>query len=223
MLAKVKSQCLKVLGLIHGGNSFDGAAYWERRAKKFGRRAVLNIAHSSIEYDHVTEVQKQILLPLFTANLRGFERTVLDFGCGPGRFTADLANAVQGSAVGVDISRRLIDMAPKASNVTYRVLPNGILPHDDFKFDVVWDCLVLGGIPEIAIGSTAEALEDALPPGGLLFLAECTSNRPNGSYWFFRGAKYYQSLFPRVDLRVISTYVDVDDEISILCGRKREC
>jgi SAM-dependent methyltransferase len=187
------------------------------------QRAVLNLAHAGNEYDHVTDVQKKILLPLFKAHLKGYERTVLDFGCGPGRFTADLANAVQGSAVGVDISRRLIDMAPRASNVTYRVLPNGILPHDDFRFDVVWDCLVLGGIPDIAVGATAEALEDALQSGGLLFLVESTSNRPNGTYWFFRGANFYKSLFPRVNLRIISTYVDVDDELSILAGRKRGC
>ena len=125
--------------------SLTGYAYWEARVKKYGARAVLNLSHKPQEYDAVTAEQKRILLPLFAAQLRGDERTVLDFGCGPGRFTASLAEAVQGSAVGVDISEELLKLAPQASNVTYRTIPRGVILPGDLSYDVAWVCLSSGG------------------------------------------------------------------------------
>lgn len=221
----LKSWCKKILFFNYiffnyKSRPFNACAYWQERAKKYGRRAVLNLAHGDEEYVQVTENQKKALLPLLSAQLVGTEKTILDFGCGPGRFSADLANAVNGSAVGLDISATLLDMAPPARNVTYRAIPDGVIPATDFGFDVIWICLVLGGIPETAIWATCEALETALTPRGLMFLVENTSRQPDGSYWFFRKVSYYQALFPHLDLRLISTYFDAGEEISVLAGRK---
>jgi hypothetical protein len=63
-------------------------------------------------------------------------------------------------------------------------------------------------------------LEAVLKPGGLMFLIENTAQKPDGAYWFFRTASYYQSLFPSIDLQRISSYTDVSEEISIFAGRK---
>jgi 2-polyprenyl-3-methyl-5-hydroxy-6-metoxy-1,4-benzoquinol methylase len=216
----LKSCCQKILFFNRRNRSFNAHAYWQERAKKYGRRAVLNLAHGDGEYAQVTEDQKKVLLPLLSAQLLGTEKTILDFGCGPGRFSADLANTIHGSVVGMDISQRLLAMAPRARNVSYRAIPDGVIPANSFKFDVIWVCLVLGGIPEPAVKATCQALESALTPRGLMFLVENTSLQADGSYWFFRTASYYQALFPHLDLQLISTYFDAGEEISILAGRK---
>jgi ubiquinone/menaquinone biosynthesis C-methylase UbiE len=46
---------------------------------------------------------KEILFPLLQSQLTGTECNLLDFGCGPGRFTTDLAELISGKAVGVDV------------------------------------------------------------------------------------------------------------------------
>ncbi|QLQ26682.1 MAG: class I SAM-dependent methyltransferase [Dechloromonas sp.] len=145
----------------------------------------------------------------------------MDFGCGPGRFTPDLANLIHGSAVGIDISARLIAIAPKASNVRYGLVSDGLINADGIKFDVIWICLVLGGIPDDVINSTAKELERTLNPGGLLFLVENTSRKVSAQYWIFRSVEQYQALFQSIDLGYIGSYSDVGEEISIIAGRKK--
>jgi SAM-dependent methyltransferase len=209
--------------LTNRNQGLDGSAYWRKRVKKHGKRSVLNLAHPDSEFDEVTEGQKKLLFPLLSNLLRGPEKSVLDFGCGPGRFTSDLANLVGGQAVGLDISQDLIRIAPLADNVSYRVMADSGIPAYDLKFDVIWVCLVLGVIPEPAIKAKAEALEQLLSPGGLLFLVENTSQKPDLDYMFFRSVSQYQAMFPSVALQALSSYSDVGEEISILAGRKREC
>lgn len=87
---------------------------------------------------------------------------------------------------------------------------------------MIWVCLVPGAIPESAIKATAEALEQLLSPGGLLFLVESTAQKPDTTYWFFRSVSQYKAMFPSIALQFLSSYNDVGEEISILAGRKRE-
>ena len=80
-------------------------------------------------------------------DLRGNEH-VLDVGCGDGKVTAEIAQAVpRGSAVGVDASLEMIEFARKT-------FPPGAIPNLGFhimdareihfaeKFDVVFSCLL---------------------------------------------------------------------------------
>lgn len=216
----VKSFLKKLFRYLSKDNSFDAHGYWHKRAKKYGKRAVLNLAHSEDSFEQVTEQQKKILFPVFSSLLNNYEESVLDFGCGPGRFTADIANLIHGSAVGVDISEDLLAMAPRTSNVRYALLSDGLIKADGVKFDVIWICLVLGGIPDSAINATAKDLERVLNPGGLLFLVENTSRKVSAQYWHFRSVERYQAIFPSIDLRCIATYSDTGEEISIIAGRK---
>jgi SAM-dependent methyltransferase len=220
MYSVIKRVVTRIRDIAGKNNRFDGKQYWEARAVTYGKNAVLNLAHKETEFDQVTASQREILLPLFTNQLLGSERSVLDFGCGPGRFTQDLAEAIHGSAVGVDISEKLIQLARPGPNVTFRVAASGEIPGNIAEFDVVWICLVLGGIPEVALRDTIVHLEAVLKPGGLMFLIENTAQKPDGAYWFFRTASYYQSLFPSIDLQRISSYTDVSEEISIFAVRK---
>jgi SAM-dependent methyltransferase len=76
--------------------------YWTKRALRHGERAVLNLGHKHEEEAAVTAAQKESLLPMLRSRLRGDEKIVLDYGCGPGRFTAALAETIHGRAIGVD-------------------------------------------------------------------------------------------------------------------------
>ena len=78
--------------------------------------------------------------------LTGNEKTILDFGCGVGRFSAPLAKISNCKVIAVDPIEHLIKMAPKDDNVEYQVIQEGILPLDDASIDVIWVCLVLGSI-----------------------------------------------------------------------------
>jgi SAM-dependent methyltransferase len=66
-------------------------------------------------------------------------RRVLDAGCGVGYGTAMLANAGAAEAVGVDISRRAVEVAAAAAPANAHFLVGDVheLPFDDRGFDVV--------------------------------------------------------------------------------------
>ena len=82
--------------------SADLVGFWEDRARRYGRRAVLNLGYEDVEYDSVTAAQKNELFPLLDKMLTGDEQLVLDFGCGAGRFSAALSTLVGAKVVGVD-------------------------------------------------------------------------------------------------------------------------
>lgn len=221
MLSLLKSVFWHLSALFRAKPTPTGQEYWKSRAKKYGRRAVLNLVHADKDFDRITGEQKQILLPALLSQLRGDEKTVLDFGCGPGRFTPALAQLIRGTAVGVDTSQELISLAPCAPNVSYIVLPeNGVL-HDDSQFDVVWVCLVLGGIPLASLGCTLQLLQQSIRPGGLLFLVENTSALVDEPHWSFRSVSQYQTMFPGIDLQIVATYTDAKQKITAMAGRRK--
>jgi ubiquinone/menaquinone biosynthesis C-methylase UbiE len=194
----------------------DLVDYWEVRAGQHGRRAVLDISHTDQEYDAVTELQRRELFPYLASSLNGRERMVLDFGCGPGRFTPSLADLVHGAVIGVDPVRSLIEIAPRATNVEYRVSDGRVIPLADDSVDVVWICLVLGGIREL--GATVGELKRVARPDALLFIAENTSERQDLPHWFYRSVEDYRQAFD-APLDHVHDYVDQGERISILRGR----
>ncbi len=134
MYSVIKRVVARIRDISGKNKYFDGKQYWEARAGMYGKNAVLNIAHKETEFDQVPASQREILPPLFTNQLLGSERSVLDFGCGPGRFTPDLARAIHGSAVGIDISEKLIQFARPAPNVTFRAAASGEIPGNIAEF-----------------------------------------------------------------------------------------
>lgn len=176
----------------------------------------MNISHSEEEYETVTACQKQALFPYLESALDGHERVVLDFGCGPGRFTLDLADLVHGTAIGVDPVQRLLDLAPRAENVRYLLSDGELIPLPDDSVDVVWVCLVLGGIREL--DETIAELERVARPETLLFVAENTSDLPDLEHWCYRSVDGYRDAFD-APLDHVGDYFDEGERISILCGR----
>ena len=194
---------------------------WKRRAKQYGPRAALNIGHSDEEIEAVTEMQREKIFPSLKQALTGHEKAILDLGCGPGRFTPDLAELIQGNAIGVDPIQRFLDMAPKDNNVQYKLMKESNIPVNDDSIDVVWICLVLGGIIEKhVLRDLVSEVERILKDGGLIALIENTTDINDVKYWKFRSVEFYQSLFGFAELKHLSDYYDLDDRISIMVGRK---
>jgi SAM-dependent methyltransferase len=197
--------------------------YWEKRARIYGKRSVLNIGHTDDEFDEVTTMQKEKIFPILKQQLSGNEKMILDFGCGPGRFTSDLADIIQGYAIGVDPIQSLIDLASLSQNkcVEYRIMNEGIIPLETATVDIVWICLVLGGITDCGVlQRTRDEIDRVLKSNGLLFLVENTSEKDNAGYWKFRSVREYRDLLRPFDLDVLSEYWDIGERISIMAGRR---
>jgi len=198
-----------------------GMDYWNKRVAQYGKRSVFNIAHTEDELEKITERQKKEIFPYFVSSLEGTEKTVLDFGCGFGRFTPDLARMICGDAVGVDPIPALIEMARPRTNVAYRVMEGGVIPLPDEHFDIVWICLVLGGLTGGALKIEIAEIDRVLKKGGLLFIIENTSKKKNVPHWTYRQFDEYRTLLPFVALRHLHDYFDLEEQISIMAGRKR--
>lgn len=197
------------------------AEAWERRARTYGARAVFNLTHDEVQLAQVTEMQKREIYPHVRAALNRQERLALDFGCGPGRFTRDLAEMIGGRAIGVDTTRAFIEMAPPAPMVEYRHMAAGRIPVADGEADLVWICLVLGGlIEQHVLEASVREINRVLRSGGLLVLIENTSPAPDAAHWKFRSVADYRALFPFVPLEHKSDYFDASERISIMTGRK---
>ncbi len=221
MLLRIKTLLASISSRLCANHTLSGGEYWRRRTEKHGRHAVLNLAHPIGDFERVTVQQRKMLFPVLTNLLLGYEQTVLDFGCGPGRFTPDLAQLIGGSAIGMDISKELIALAPSARNVMYRVISENEYFGSDDEFDVVWVCLVLGGISQALLGDTVHLIERAVRRGGLLFLVENTSKQPDVPHWSFRSVEQYKDMFSSIDLHKVYEYKDLGQEISVMAGRRR--
>lgn len=196
------------------------ADYWHKRAETYGRRSVLNLIHENASFDAITQLQKDLLFPLFISELTGGETTVLDFGCGPGRFTDSLAELIGGTAVGVDITPNLIALAPPSERVRYMCITSARLPFPDSSFDIIWSCLVLGAIPDCDLQEHLSEIDRVLKPKGLFFFVENTAVEKSTGYWFFREEKTYIDLAGFCRPAVLSRYYDASQRISVFSGRK---
>lgn len=205
--------------LIQRKKAFNGIEYWGQRVKMFGERSVLNISHSDAEMEAVTNMQRQEIYPYFRKSLKGNEKLILDFGCGPGRFTLDLACMISGKAIGIDPVGSLLEMAPKHENVEYKIMKEGMIPLPDAYVDIIWVCLVLGCIRKTALKRTIDDIKRVLKRDGLLFLIENTSNKESVEHYAFRQFCDYKEMFSFITLRHLHDYFDLGERISIMAGR----
>jgi ubiquinone/menaquinone biosynthesis C-methylase UbiE len=181
----------------------------------------VNLAHSGEQLEDLTHRQVAELFPHFRRQLRGDERMVLDFGCGPGRFTGPLAEATGGRVIGVDPMRELLDLAPRRPGIEYVLSDGRRIPLADTSIDVVWCCLVLGGLSDAKVVDTVSEFERVLRQGGLIFLVENTAAKPDCPHWRFRPVELYQALIPFAPLTHLHDYDDLGERISVLAGRKK--
>ncbi len=194
--------------------------YWEDRAKNYGVRSVIHLGHTEEELEKVTAFQIGFLFPLYQKILSdGSGNIILDFGCGPGRFSGKLAEFFQAQVIGVDPIKKLIDLAPAAANVEYRLMAEGIIPLEENSVDSVFICLVFGSITDSAVlTKTVSEIERVLKPGGSVFLVEKTSE--DLSNFQTKTVEFYTNLFSFASLVKIDQYTDIVDCNSVFTGKK---
>ncbi len=198
--------------------------YWQARARKFGKRAVISIDHSDKEFDLVKNRDRDVLFPILKKHLTGHEQLVLDFGCGSGRFTSDLAQLINAQAIGVDPTSELIKLAPKAKKVKYLVIKNNHIPLPDESVDVIWIYAVLGCVSNNTLAATLKSLTRVLKRNGVFFMTENTSSAPNSDFYTYRSAEEYIKSVPNVPMKHVHDYYDIgtdfNERFSVMVGNK---
>jgi SAM-dependent methyltransferase len=181
----------------------------------------MNLAHPVEDYETVTEIQMREILPHLRSALTGKVERVLDFGCGPGRFTGQLAALTGAETIGVDPVPEFLALAPESARVSYRRMEEGWLPLPDHSVDVAFACLVLGGLSGATLTRSVAEIQRVLRGHGLLFLVENTCEKPSPAHWKFRQFPEYAQMFPSVALAHVHAYWDLGERISVMSGRKR--
>lgn len=187
-----------------------------------GKRCVLDLSIPEQKYEETTFWQMRNIFPVLLPQLYGHERTLLDFGCGPGRFTPALDRILPGGAIGFDPCEELIHMARRSSSVPYFTGdPGEFLDSRKTAFDVVFITLVLGGLPPEILPELATKLIASLKPDGLLFLVEHVDPYNTGSdFWHFYPFQTYADLFRPLILQRVGAYPTRGNLVAMLSGRK---
>lgn len=193
---------------------------WNERALTYGQRCVLDLAIPESSFSEMTQFQFTQLIPPLLQRLNGSERQVLDFGAGCCRFSAVLAESIDGTCFAYDISEELLRISPRHPNVWKVSGPIGELTEHAAAFDLIFIALVLGGIPDELLPETVAAITRVAAPGALLFFAEHTG--PGGNdFWRFRSEDAYKTLFPAFAVESVGAYETRGTLVSIFAGRKR--
>ncbi len=208
----------KIRALVHLQPT--GLDYWKDRVDRYGKRAVIDLRHEEGEYDSVTVRQIDEIFPRLESLLDGSEKRSLDFGCGPGRFSPVLAETTGAEVVAVDPMQKLLDLAPRHARVQYQAISPGPLPFESGYFDLIFICLVMGGIPDGPFEEALAEIDRCLRPGGLLFAVENTTSKENLSHWTYRTIPMYLEALRFAHAEHHADYTDNDDIISIFAGRK---
>lgn len=203
------------------GRNPSNISYWRNRAQSLGERSVINQKYS-LSVDEITDYQVKQIFPFLRNELKGDEKIILDFGCGTGRFTGKLAAVINGHAIGVDPIPELLEIArEKNPGSAFLLSKKTHIPLSDKHADVAWVCLVMGGIPSNEARKVALEIHRVVRNDGLLVLVENTSSLQNTSYWNYRSPEQYAELFREFDLKPAGSYKEVDENITILTGRKK--
>jgi 2-polyprenyl-3-methyl-5-hydroxy-6-metoxy-1,4-benzoquinol methylase len=208
---------------------------WEQRAKKFGKSSVLSYNFSKKEYELITQKHKNIIFPILHARYKktlifnpdkdfnSNKNKILDFGCGHGRFSYDLAKKFNASVLGVDKSKSLLKLTKNTFNVKFihekQFIRNKIYKNN--YFDLVFLFSVLGGIPNNKIKDVAKILIDSLKFNGLIFFIEQTGSKNLEGIWRTRTLENYYKLFNKVNLKSSNYFIEDGYSFSIFEGIKK--
>lgn len=99
-----------------------------------------NFWNKWLEYPHTVNFLNKLDLK---------DKTVLDLGCGSGRYTKELVR-LKSEVFGIDVSENLITIAKKdLPNVDFRVGSVDKLPYSNSSFDFVFSGLVIDYFPDL--------------------------------------------------------------------------
>lgn len=131
--------------------------YWDKAA-----------ADPNVERNFISDVSVGDCLRQIQPNIR-FGK-VLEIGCGIGRLTTELSRRGDDYEVyGIDISSKMLDLAPKSS-VKYRTCDGRRIPYADEMFDSVYSMLVFQHIPDSAKAGYIKEAARVLKSGGIFLV-----------------------------------------------------
>ncbi|MGF7078019.1 class I SAM-dependent methyltransferase [Mucilaginibacter sp. UYCu711] len=216
ILSKLKSK----IGFFIYKLTFSPIDYWENRAKRFGELSVLNISLSEEEIQSLKDFQAKTIFPVLKKQLRGNEQTLLDFGCGHGRLSIELADLTKCNVTGADPIKHLLQLAPVNSKVTYKLINKNKIPVENDAFDIIWISFVLGGITaKKDLNQTVKELNRVAKRDGLLFLIENTSDKKDIISWKYYSKQFYINLFKNFNLVHLQDFSHANEQFSIFAGR----
>ncbi|MCB0205322.1 MAG: methyltransferase domain-containing protein [Anaerolineae bacterium] len=202
------------------------AQQWDQRARRLGPRAVGYYRWDERRFQAESAVWWQRLSQYLEAYRKPSHDTLLDFGCGSGRFTARLARTGF-NVVGADPAPAMAALARRQvgrSARIVRLLPGAPLPFESGQFDGLWVCTVLQHVPDEAIKAVVGELRRVVRPGGLVLLCENTQSglgrTSNSGHVVFRTADEYAAFFPGV--AVTEEFVSEGERHTVLVGYLRE-
>lgn len=188
---------------------------WDNKAKSFGPLiASSEVASKNCEIEKQTNHWWDFFVHCFRRASLSSESSILDFGCGSGRFTHRFLSHGF-NVTSVDISSQMIDFARKAEPNAHFVLLEspGHLPFRDQSYDFLFSCGVLEEIPEPLFQATVQELRRVIKPNGYILLCEKV-----GAKVCQRNPREYIRAFPGI--RVMGTLRTNDCNSIVLFGQR---
>jgi len=185
-------------------------AEWEKRAKRPGLLSVMSERWSEEECQKASKKLKKAIFD-FIPDLT--DKTVLDVGCGIGRFTADLAkNSKQVYAI--DFSSAMLSKAKKRfnnKNVYYRHLDILNTGFPNQKFDFIFEVTVLQHITrQKEFAKATQEIKRLIKKEGYVFLCGEMS-------------KYRKKVSPFTVIRTLDEYKKLIKPLKLLKLKKHLC
>jgi SAM-dependent methyltransferase len=154
-------------------NDYNPKTYWNTKAKN----AKGNHIHASCgSNEHENECMHQAQLHALNAVTDQLvdinNKTILDFGCGSGRWVEYFCN-LGASYIGVDISDEMINLAKsRYPENSFTVLKDYKIPLEDDSCDFIFSIAVIHHNPPPQQEKLLSEISRVLKPGGYLFLFE---------------------------------------------------
>jgi len=132
-------------------------SYWDNRAEEFNNSV----------YSSTSDMRVNKIIDFLSINgMLTEESSILDIGCGPGRFAVEFAKRAE-NVVGIDISERMLDFAvknaqsKKLTNVSYKKLNWVEADLEDYGWNKKFDLVTAINCPGIKDRNTLEKMMEA--------------------------------------------------------------
>ena len=127
-----------------------------------------------------------------------------------------------GHVVAFDICKELIEMAPAHPLVEYFYGSDAPIFTPSHSYDLVWLCLVCGGIPDEILGTIAHKITNHLDNQGMILLIDHITDGDvdtGNNFWKFRSLDKYHQLFKGIEFCKVGMYFEAGNPITVLAGK----
>jgi ubiquinone/menaquinone biosynthesis C-methylase UbiE len=196
--------------------------YWKHRSSQQKEFTVgFSGDNKTSHYDRTDRWISQFT-PLWDSHFDG--KTVLDYGCGVGRFTPHLSS----KSFGCDITENLLHIARETNPDTQFIYQEDVskIPLRDNSVEGLWVCTVLQHIvvPEILDSIVSEFQRILLPQSPIVIYENTAYPGLKNPHIHFRSKEEYAQLFAKngMHLEFHSSYHEgANEEHSIFVGHKK--